>query len=113
MIEPKKGKIMIDDEDIKTINLEYLRDKLSIVAQDPFLIESTVRDNIDPLNKYTDEEILKVLDDFGLFSKMGKKEKLNLKIKENGKNLSLGEKQLISFARTIIKNNKIIIFCII
>ena len=109
IIEPKKGKIMIDDEDIKNINLEYLRDKLSIVAQDPFLIESTVRDNIDPLNKYTDEEILKVMDDFGLFSKMGKKEKLNLKIKENGKNLSLGEKQLISFARTIIKNNKIII----
>ncbi len=108
IIEPKKGKILIDDEDIKTINLEFLRDKLSIVAQEPFLIESTVKDNIDPLKKYTDEKILKVMDDFGLFPKMGK-EKLNLKIKENGKNLSLGEKQLISFVRAIIKNNKIII----
>ena len=37
------------------------------------------------------------------------KEKLNVKIKEGGKNLSLGEKQLISFARAIIKKNKIII----
>ena len=108
IIEPKMGKILIDDEDIKNIKLEYLRDKLSIVPQDPFLIESTVRDNIDPLNKYTDEEILEVMDDFGIFKKMGK-EKLNIKIKENGKNLSLGEKQLISFARAIMKKNKIII----
>ena len=108
IIEAKKGKITIDDEDIKNIQLEYLRDKLSIVAQDPFLIESTVRDNIDPLNKYTDEEILNIMDDFGLFTKLGK-EKLNLKIKENGKNLSLGEKQLISFVRAVIKKNKIIV----
>ena len=108
VIEAKSGKILIDDEDIKNINLEYLRDKLSIVAQDSFLIESTVRDNIDPLHKYTDEEILEVMNDFGLFPKNGN-EKLDLKIKEHGKNLSLGEKQLISFVRAVIKKNKIII----
>ena len=108
IIEPKKGRILIDDIDIKAVNLEYLRDKLSIVAQDPFLIESTVRDNIDPLHKYTDKEILDIMDDFQLFPKMGK-EKLNLKIKENGNNLSLGEKQLISFVRAVIKKNKIVI----
>ena len=108
MIEPKLGKILIDGEDIKNIHLEFLRDKLSIVSQDPFLIETNVRDNIDPLNKYTDEEILQVMDDFGIFKKTGK-EKLNIKIKENGKNLSSGEKQLINFVRAIIKKNKIII----
>ena len=102
------GKILIDGEDIKNINLEYLRDKLSIVPQDPFLIESTLRDNIDPLNIYSDEEILEIMDNLGIFKKTGK-EKLNIKIKENGKNLSLGEKQLICFARAIIKKNKIII----
>ena len=108
IIEPKKGKILIDDEDIKSINLEYLRDKLSIVAQEPFLIESTVKDNIDPLHKYSDKEILNVMNDFCLFQKFGN-EKLNIKIKENGKNLSLGEKQLLSFARAVIKKNKIFI----
>ena len=86
IIEPKMGKILIDGEDIKNINLEYLRDKLSIVPQDPFLIESTVRDNIDPLNIYSDEEILEIMDNLGIFKKTGK-EKLNIKIKENGKNL--------------------------
>ncbi len=108
IIEPKKGKILIDNEDIKSINLEYLRDKLSIVPQDPFLIESTVRDNIDPLHKYNEKEILDIMNDFCLFPKKGK-EKLDIKIKENGKNLSLGEKQLISFARAVIKKNKIVI----
>ena len=108
IIEPKKGKILIDDQDIKMVNLEYLRDKLSIVAQDPFLIESTLRDNIDPLHRYTDEEILKVVNDFGIFRNLGK-EKLDFKIKENAKNISIGEKQLINFARAAIKKNKIII----
>ena len=108
ILEPKNGKLLIDDEDINLINLEYLRDKLSIVAQEPFLIESNVRDNIDPLHRYSDQEILSVINDFCLFKKMGN-EKLDLKIKENGKNLSLGEKQLISFARAVIKKNKIVI----
>ena len=48
------------------------------------------------------------MSDFCLFQKLGK-EKLNVKIKENGKNLSSGEKQLISFARAVIKKNKIVI----
>ena len=108
IIEAKSGTIFIDDKDIQNINLEYLRDKLSIVAQDPFLIESNIRDNIDPLHIYSDEKILEVLNDFCLFENYGK-DKLNIVISENGKNLSLGEKQLISFARTAIKKNKIVI----
>ena len=108
IIEPKSGKILIDDEDIQNINLEFLRDKLSIVAQDTFLIESNLRDNIDPLKIHSDEQILEILNDFGLFDKYGN-DKLNLNITENGKNLSSGEKQLINFARAVIKKNKIII----
>ena len=108
IIEAKNGQIFIDDKDLKDIKLEYLRDKLSIVAQDPFLIETNVRDNIDPLHIYSDEKILEILNDFCLFENYGK-DKLNISINENGKNLSLGEKQLISFARTAIKKNKIVI----
>jgi ABC-type multidrug transport system fused ATPase/permease subunit len=108
VIEPQTGNIFIDDENIQNINLEYLRDKLSIVAQDPFLIESNVKDNIDPLHLYEDDKILEILNDFCLFEKYGN-EKLNINISENGKNLSLGQKQLISFARAVIKKNKIII----
>ena len=108
IIEPLTGAIYIDGVDLQTVNLEFLRNKLSVVAQDTFLIESTLRDNVDPLNEHSDEEVLKVLNDFCLFDKYGN-DKLNVIISENGKNLSLGEKQLIAFARTVLKKNKIII----
>ena len=109
ILEPKKGKIDIDGNDIQNIDLDFLRQSLSIVPQETFIIEGTLRDNIDPLNKYKDEDIIKILDDFSLFKNLNNKEKLNLVIKEAGKNLSNGQKQLICFARALIKGNKIII----
>ena len=109
IIEPKSGTISIDDINTQKINLDFLREHLSIVPQDPFLFEGTLRENIDPLRKYTDDKILRVLNDFCLFNELNSKEKLELEIKENGKNLSPGQKQLICFARAVIKNNKIVI----
>ena len=109
IIEPKSGQIIIDGINILNINLKAVREKISILPQELFLIESTLRDNIDPLNKYLDKDILKIVNDLCLFKNLNNQEKLNFEIKENGKNLSTGEKKLICFARTIIRNNKIVI----
>ena len=109
IIEPRKGKIYIDDEDIENINIKILRKKISILSQEIFLIESNLRDNIDPMNIYTNDDILNIINDLLLFQNMSNENKLNFEIKENGKNLSSGEKKLICFARTIIRQNKIII----
>ena len=109
ILEPNHGQIKIDDVDIQNVDLDYLRQSITIVPQESFIIEGNLRDNIDPLNKYTDEEILIFLDDFCLFKNVEKSEKLQIEIKEGGKNLSNGQKQLICFVRAIIKNNKIII----
>ena len=109
IIEPKSGNIIIDGINSQKINLDFLREHLSIVPQDPFIFEGTLRDNIDPLKKYSDEKILNILEDFCLFNDLKNKEKLNYEILENGKNLSPGQKQLICFARAVIKNNKIVI----
>ena len=109
ILEPKKGKINIDEIDLQNIDLDFLRQSLSIVPQETFIIEGKLRDNIDPLNKYMDEDIIKILNDLKLFNNLNNKEKLNLDIKEGGKNLSNGQKQLICFARALIKGNKIII----
>ena len=109
ILEAKKGKINIDEIDITNIDLDFLRQSLSIVPQETFIIEGTLRDNIDPLRKYSDENIIKILNDFALFTNMDNKEKLNFDIKEGGKNLSNGQKQLICFARALIKGNKIMI----
>ena len=109
IIEPRKGKIYIDNEDIENINIKILRKKISILSQEILLIESNLKDNIDPLNIYTDKEILNIINDLCLFKNITDENKLNFEIKENGKNLSSGEKKLICFARTIIRQNKIII----
>ena len=58
---------------------------------------------------YSDENIIKLINDLSLFRNLDDKNKLNYEIKENGNNLSTGEKKLICFARTIIRNNKIVI----
>jgi ABC-type multidrug transport system fused ATPase/permease subunit len=106
IIEPRKGKIYIDNEDIENINIKILRKKISILSQEILLIESNLKDNIDPLNIYTDKEILNIINDLCLFKNISHENKLNFEIKENGKNLSSGEKKLICLARTIIKKIK-------
>jgi len=109
ILEPNHGQIKIDNVDIQNVDLDYLRQSITIVPQESFIIEGNLRDNIDPLNIYTDEQILSFLDDFSLFKNVEKNEKLKIEIKEGGNNLSNGQKQLICFVRAIIKNNKIII----
>ena len=109
IIEPRKGKIYIDNDDIQNININILRKKIAILPQEIFLIESNLRDNIDPLNMYNDKDILNLINDLALFKNISEKNKLNFEIKENGKNLSSGEKKLICFARTIIRQTKIVI----
>ena len=117
IIEPDRGEIYIDGVDITTIGLKKLRNSMCIVPQDPTLIEGTLRDNIDPLNQYKDEEIIQVLEELDFFEFMKTNNHNNtinttrglmFKIKEFGNNLSLGEKQLICFARAILKKSKII-----
>ena len=109
IIEPKSGKILINGIDIQNINLNILREKISILPQESFLIETNLRDNIDPLNKNSDEAILNLVKDLSLLQNIEEEKKLNFEIKENGNNLSTGEKKLICFARTVIKKNKIVI----
>ena len=109
IIEPKNGKILINNIDIQDINLNILREKISILPQETFLIETNLRDNIDPLNRNTDNDIMKLINNLSILKNLDDEKKLNFEIKENGNNLSTGEKKLICFARTVIKKNKIVI----
>jgi ABC-type multidrug transport system fused ATPase/permease subunit len=67
IIEAFKGKIEIDGYDIKDIPLKKLRRSLSIVPQEPFLLEGTLKTNLDPLNLYSENEIDEVLKNVKLY----------------------------------------------
>ncbi len=108
LLEADSGKIYIDDIDISKIGLEILRQNLTIIPQEPTLIEGTLRENVDPSNNFSDEEIRNVLYDVGLDDFMEDKD-LDYQIENNGNNISIGEKQLICIARALIKKTKIIL----
>ena len=110
ILEATEGKIKIDDVDISTIGLEKLRSSLTIIPQDPVLMEGTLRYNIDPLNKSNATDILQVMKKIG-FDYIVKRNNLGLnqEITERGSNLSVGEKQLICITRAILRNSKIIV----
>ena len=108
ILEAEKGTIYIDDVDISKLGLDFLREKLTIIPQEPTLIEGTLRENVDPIHKYTDAEIIDALTEVGLESLVNSKS-LDYIIFENGNNLSIGEKQLICIARALLRKTKIII----
>ena len=108
LLEAYNGKIFIDDMDISDIGLEILRKNLTIIPQEPTIIEGTLRENVDPSNVYNDQQIINVLNDVGLDDFMQDKT-LDYEIENNGNNISIGEKQLICIARALIKKSKIIL----
>ena len=108
LLEADEGSISIDDIDISKIGLEILRKNLTIIPQEPTLIEGTLRENVDPSENYSDEKIIEVLKEVGLDDFLEGKN-LEYIIENNGNNISIGEKQLICIARALIKKSKIIL----
>jgi ABC-type multidrug transport system fused ATPase/permease subunit len=107
VVEAFKGKITIDGQDIADVPLKKLRRAISIVPQEPFLLEGTLKTNLDPLNLYSEQEINDVLEKVKLYQMLehdninGKKvlKGINTEIKEYGNNLSFGCRQLLCVAR--------------
>ena len=110
IIEPLNGSIYIDDIDISEIGLKILRNNLTIIPQEPFIMDGTLRYNIDPLGLYSDNQIVEVMKNIGFnYIIENHIQGLNQKISENGGNLSIGEKQLICITRAILRKTKIVI----
>ena len=109
--DPTGGRVLIDGHDIKTVQLHSLRTQMSVMMQDSFIFSGTIMDNI----RYgrldaTDEEVIAAAKtvsahDFIMQMPRGYQTEVN----ERGSSLSAGQKQLISFARALLNDPKILI----
>lgn len=134
LTEPTNGRIFIDGVDIHGVGLHLLRSSLSVISQDAVLLAGTIRYNLDPFQEYDDTWLRQCLRMVGLAGVLGENEAntsieeaneskntqssqydvgssldLDSEVKENGANVSHGQRSLISIARALVRRSKVVI----
>ncbi|KAF9237594.1 ABC protein [Melanogaster broomeanus] len=116
------GSIVLDGIDVSTIGLKDLRTKISIIPQDPLLFSGTIRSNLDPFNRYDDAMLWNTLRRSCLVDTLSDEEEvvsgeetpqnrynLDSVVESEGANLSVGERSLLSLARALVKDCKVVV----
>jgi ATP-binding cassette, subfamily B, multidrug efflux pump len=106
-----RGKIYVDGVDITQYSKRTFRSHIGIIIQDPVMFKGTIADNIRfGISSVTDAEAEKILREVGGDALLNKLEKgIHQPVSRGGANLSVGEKQLISFARALVHDPSILI----
>ena len=109
--DPTNGEILVDGKNIKYVDLYSYRSQMGIMLQDTFLFSSTIMENI----RYgrldaTDEEVINAAKAVNAHEFIMKLENgYDTEVNERGSRLSLGQRQLVSFARALLANPRILI----
>ncbi len=112
LLETTEGQILLDGNDIKSINKHHLRKNVGVILQEPFLYSKSVYENIGIMKRDADQEkiysaaaIARVHDDILDFE-----EGYKTKVGERGVTLSGGQKQRVAIARMLLENKPVLVF---
>lgn len=109
-INDYKGKVIIDNTNIKNLSLNDIRNNICFVSQNEIIFTDTILNNITLFKEVTKKELEKVIRITGIYKFLKEKNiSLNFLLEENGHNISGGERQRILLARALLQNKKILI----
>jgi len=103
-----EGTISIDGVDVSSVGLHELRSSIGIIPQEAFVFSGTIRYNLDPFGEHSDDDLWTAVKSSGLaehLSEVG----LDSVVAEQGSNLSVGKRQLLSLARALLRNPPILV----
>ncbi|WVQ76015.1 hypothetical protein IAR50_005651 [Cryptococcus sp. DSM 104548] len=110
-VEICDGRITMDGTDIRSLGLDTLRQRLSVIPQEAFLFGGTIRENIDPTGSKLDAELIYAVNVVcaDAFDRLRRKFQLDVVVKDGGSNFSVGEKQLLAMMRALVGHSKILV----
>jgi ATP-binding cassette subfamily B protein len=114
LYDSTKGSVLLDGKDIRSYSPEERTAKIGFILQEPFLFTGTVRENIlygnTQYGNFTNEQLSQVIEDSGLESLLSRFDAgLDSKLQTTGDGISLGQKQLIAFMRSVLRKPELLI----
>jgi len=106
IVEASAGAVLLDGVNVAQLGLHRLRQAMAIIPQEPLLLEGSVRSNVDPFAERSDEELQAVCKRVGLQGDGV----LDLTVGSSNSELSAGQKQLVSLARTLLQKVQVLAF---